>query len=178
MSIESVMPSNHLIVCHPLLLLPQSFPASGSFPMSQLFASGGQSVGVSASASDLLMNIQDWSPLGWTGLVPLQFRGLSRVFSNITVQKHQFFGAQLSFYFNSPIHTWLLEKNHSFDKMNLCWQSNFSAFNMLFRLVIAFLPRSKRLLTSWLQSPSAVILKPKKIKSLLFPLFSHLFVMK
>ena len=80
----------------PFSSCPQSFPASESFQMSQLFASGGQSVGVSASASVLPMNIQDWSPLGWTGLISLQSKGLSRVFSNTTVQKHQFFSAQLS----------------------------------------------------------------------------------
>ena len=74
----------------------QSFPASGSFPMSQFFTSGGQSIGVSASTSVLPMNIQDWSPLGWTGWISLQSKGLSRLFSNTTVQKHQFFGAQLS----------------------------------------------------------------------------------
>ena len=74
----------------------QSFPASGSFPMSQFFASGGQSIGVSASTSVFLMNIQDWSPLGWTGWISLPSKGLSRVFSNTTVQKHQFFGVQLS----------------------------------------------------------------------------------
>ena len=96
MSIESVMPSNHLILCHPLLLRFQSFPGSGYFQMSQLFASGGQSIGVSASASVLPMNTQDWSPLGWTGWISLQSKGLWRVFSNTTVQKHQFFGAQLS----------------------------------------------------------------------------------
>ena len=88
----------------------QSFPASGSFQISQLFASGGQSIGVSASASVLPMNIQDLFPIGWTGLVSLQSRGLSRVFSNTTVQKHQFLGAQLSLYSNSHIHIWLLEK--------------------------------------------------------------------
>ena len=88
----------------------QSFPASGSFPMSQLFASGGQRIGVSASASGLPMNIQDWFPLGWTGWISLQSKGLSRVFSNTTVQKHQFFGAQLSSQSNSQIHTWPLEK--------------------------------------------------------------------
>ena len=90
--------------CHPAISssvvpfssCPQSFPASGSFPTSQLFAWGGQSIGVSASASVLPMNIQDWSPLGWTGWISLQSKGLSRVFSNTTVQKHQFFGAQLS----------------------------------------------------------------------------------
>ena len=93
MSIESVMPSNHLILCHPLLLRPLSFPASGSFPVSQFFTSGSQSIGVSALASVLPMNIQDWFPLGWTGLTYLQFKGLSRVFFNTTVQKHQFFGS-------------------------------------------------------------------------------------
>ena len=88
----------------------QSFPASGSFQMSQFFDSGGQSIGVSASTSVLPMNIQDWFPLGWTGWISLQFKGLSRVFSNTTVQKHQFFSTQLSFWSNSHIHTWLLEK--------------------------------------------------------------------
>ena len=88
----------------------QSFSASGSFQMSQLFTSGGQSIGVSASVSVLPMNTQDWSPLGWTGWISLQSKGLWRVFSNTTVQKHQFFGAQLSSPSNSHIHTWLLEK--------------------------------------------------------------------
>ena len=88
----------------------QSFPASGSFQMSQFFTSGGQSIGVSASASILTMNIQDLFLLGWTGLIFLQSKGLSRVFSNITVQKHQLFGAQLSLRSNSHIHTWPLEK--------------------------------------------------------------------
>ena len=88
----------------------QSFPASGSFQMSPFFASGGQSIGVSASMSVLPMNTQDWSPLGWTGWISLQSKGLSRVFSNTTVQKHKFSGAQLSLQSNSHIHTWLLEK--------------------------------------------------------------------
>ena len=96
MSIESVMPSNHLILCYPLLLLPSIFPASGSFQMSQLVASGGQSIGVSASTSVLPMNTQDWSPLGWTGWISLHSKGISRVFPNTTVQKHQFFSIQLS----------------------------------------------------------------------------------
>ena len=96
MSIESGMPSNHLILCHLLRLLPQSFPSSGSFPRSQFFASGGQSIRVSASVTVLPMTIQDWSPLGWTGWISLQSKGLSRVFSNTTVQKHQSFSAQLS----------------------------------------------------------------------------------
>ena len=92
MSIKLVMPSNHLILCCPLLFPPPIFPASGSFPMGWFFASGGQSIGVSASASVLPMNIQDWFPLGWTGWISLQSKGLS----NITVQRHQFFGTQLS----------------------------------------------------------------------------------
>ena len=94
----------------PFSSCPQSLPASGSFPMSQLFASGGQSIGVSASTSVLPMNTQDWSPLRWTGWISLQSKGLSRVFPNTTVQKHQFFGAQLSSQSNSHIHTWLQEK--------------------------------------------------------------------
>ena len=104
--------------CHPAISssvvpfssCPQSLPASGSFPMSQLFALGGQSIGVSASASVLPLNTQDWSPLGWTGWISLQSKGLSRVFSNTTIQKHQFFGAQLSSQSNSYIHIWPLEK--------------------------------------------------------------------
>ena len=107
MCIESVMPSCHLI---PFSSCPQSLPASGSFPMSQLFAWGGQRIGVSASASVLPMNTQDWSPLGWTGWISLQSKGLSRVSPSTTVQKHEFFGAQLSSQSNSHIHTWPLEK--------------------------------------------------------------------
>ena len=104
--------------CHPAISssvilfssCPQSLPASGSFQMSQLFASGGQSTGVSASTSVPPMNTQDWSPLGWTGWTSFQSKGLSRVFINTTVQKHQFFGTQLSSQSNSHIHTWPLEK--------------------------------------------------------------------
>ena len=96
MSIALVMPSNHLILCGPLLLLPSIFPASVSLPMSRFFASGGQSIRVSALASVLPMNIQDWFPLGCTGWISLQSKGLSRVFSNTTVQKHQFFSSHLS----------------------------------------------------------------------------------
>ena len=109
-SIESVMPSNHLILYHPLLLSPSIFPSIRSFPMSQFFALGGQRIGVSASISVLPMNIQDWFPLGWTGWISLLSKGLLRVFSNTTVQKHQFFSAQLSLQSNSQIHAWLLEK--------------------------------------------------------------------
>ena len=104
--------------CHPIMsssVVPfssclLSFPASGSFQMSQLFALGGQSIGVSVSTSILPMNTWDWSPLGWTGWISLKSKGLSRVFSNTTVQKHQFFGAQLSSQSNSHIHTWPQEK--------------------------------------------------------------------
>ena len=102
MSTESVMPSSHLILCRPLLLLSPSFPALGSFPMSQLFAWGSQSIGVSASTSILQMNTQDWSPLGWTGWISLQSKGLWRVFSNTTSSKasilrhSDFFTVQLS----------------------------------------------------------------------------------
>ena len=110
MSIELVMPSNHLILYRPLLLLPSIFPSIRSFQMSQCFSSGGPSIGVSASASVLPMNIQDWSPLGWTGWISLQSKGLSRVFSSTTVQKHRFFGTRLSSQSNSHIHTWLLKK--------------------------------------------------------------------
>ena len=104
--------------CHPAISsyivpfssCPQSLPASGSFPMSQLVTWGGQSIGVSASASVLPMNTQDWSPLGWTGWISWQSKELTRIFSSTTVQKHQFFGTQLSSQSNSHIHTWPLEK--------------------------------------------------------------------
>ena len=94
----------------PFSSCPQSLPASESFPMSQLFTWGHQSTGVSALVSFLPKNTQGWSPLEWTGWISLQSRGLSRVFYNTTIQKQQFFGAQLSSKSNSPIHTWLLEK--------------------------------------------------------------------
>ena len=110
MSIKLVMPSNHLILGRPLLLLHSIFLSIGSFQMSQLFASGGQGIGVSVSTSVFPMNTQDWSPLGWTGWISLQSKGLSRVFSNTTGQKHQFFGTQPSSQSNSHIHTWPQEK--------------------------------------------------------------------
>ena len=104
--------------CHPTIsssmdpssCLQSSFPALGSFQMSPFLTSDGQSIGVSASASVLPINIQDWFPLGWTGLLCLMSKGFSKVFSNTTVQNHQFFSAQLSLWFNSHIHTWLLGK--------------------------------------------------------------------
>ena len=102
-SIESVMPSNHLICCRPLLL-PLIFPSIRVFHKSQFGTSGGQNIGASASASVLPMDIQYWVPLGWTGLMSLQSKGLSRVFSNTTVQKHQIFGIQyLSFLYSSAL---------------------------------------------------------------------------
>ena len=119
--------------CHPTISssvapfssCPQSFPAPGSFPMSQLFTSRGQSIG--ASASVLPMNVQGWFPLGWTGWISLQSKGPSRVFSNTTVQNQQFFSTQPSLWSNCHIHTWPLEKPW-FDYMDLCWQSDVSAF--------------------------------------------------
>ena len=126
--------------CHPTIsssIIPfsclQPFPALGSLPRSQFFVSGGQSIGVSTSASGLPMNIQDWFPLGLTSLISLQSKGLSRVLSNTTVQKPQFFGAQLSLWYNSHIRTWLHEKN-MFGSSLAKW----CLFNMLSRFVIAF----------------------------------------
>ena len=120
--------------CHPTVSsstapfssCPLSFPASGTFHMSRLFASGGQTFGASASASVLPMNIQGWFPLGLNGLITLLSKEFSRVFSS-PFQKHQFFSAQSSFWYSSHMCTWLLE-NHSFDYTDLCWQSDVSAF--------------------------------------------------
>ena len=120
--------------CHPTItfsVVPfssclQSFPASGSFPMSWFFPSGGQSIGTSASASVLPMNIQDWFSLGWTSWISLQSKGLSRVFSNTTVQEHQLFNAQLCLWFTSHIHTRLLGKPLLWLE-DFCWQ-NVSVF--------------------------------------------------
>ena len=113
MFIELVKPPNYLILCLPFSFCPQSFPASGSFPKSQLFTSDGQSIGTSASASVLTMNIQGWFLLGLTGLISLQSKGLSRVLPNTKIQKHQFSSAKPSLWSNSHIHTWLLEIYHS-----------------------------------------------------------------
>ena len=141
--------------CHPTIsssviafsFWSQSFPASGSFQMSQPFASGGQSIGATASTSVLPMNTQDWSPLGWTGWITVHSKGLSRVFSNTTVQKHHFFSTQL---LNSPtlisIHDYW--KNHSLTRQTFVGKVMSLIFNMLSRLVITFLPRSRYLLIS------------------------------
>ena len=122
----------------------QSVPASESFPMNQFFASGGQSIGVSASTSVLPMNTQDWSHLGWTGWISLQSKGLSRVFSNTTVQKHQFFGTQL---LQSPTLT-SIHDHIALTRWTFVGKVVSLIFNMLSRLLMTFLPRSKRLLIS------------------------------
>ena len=116
----------------------QSFPATGSFPMSQFFTLGGQSIGASASASVLPMNIQDWFPLGLTGWISLQSKGLSRVFSNTTVQKHQFFGTQPSLWSNSHIHTLTSGKTIALIRWTFVGKVMCLLFNMLSKLVIAF----------------------------------------
>ena len=132
--------------------------------MSQFFTSGGQSIEVSASTLVPTMNIQDWFPLGWTGWISLQSKGLSRVFSNAIVQKHQFFGAQDYFFFifqlSHPCMT--TGKTIPLTRQTFVGKVMSLLFNMLSRLVIIFLPRSKHLLISLLQSPSAVINEPKK----------------
>ena len=152
--------------CHPTIsssVIPfsscsQSFPASGSFPMSPFFTSDGQSIGVSASASVLPMNIQDWFPLGWTGWISLQSKGLSRAFYNTAVQKHQFFW-HLAFFMVQLLHPYLTTgKTIALSRQTFVGKVLSLLFNTLSRLVITFLPRNKHLLISWLQSPSTVIL--------------------
>ena len=148
-STESVMPSNHLILFHPFSSCPQTFPASWSFPVSQLFTSGGQSFEASVSAPVLPMNIQGWFPLELRDLLFFLSRGLSRVFSRTTVWKHQFFGAE---HFYGPT----LISVHDYWKTVALTIWTFASevmclfFNMLSGFVIAFLPRSKHLLISWL----------------------------
>ena len=141
MSTESVMPSNHLILCHPLLLLPSIFPSIRVFSNELLFASGGQSIGASALASVLPKNVQDWFPLGLTGLISLLSKGLWRVLSGTTVQKHPFNSHPL-LWSNSHIHTWLLEKPLLWLFVNKVMSQ---LFNMLSSFVIAVPPRSKHL---------------------------------
>ena len=128
MSIESVMLSNQFILCCPLLFLPSIFPSIRVFSSELALCIKWPKYGASASASVLPMNVQGWFPLGLTALISLQSKGFSRVFSSTMIQKHQFFGIQPSLWSNSHIHTWLLEKNHSFDYVDLCWQSDVSAF--------------------------------------------------
>ena len=158
--------------CHPTISpsvdpsfsCPQSFPASGSFPVSWLFTSGGQSIGVSASASDLSVNIQGWFPLGLTGLISLLSKGSQESFP--VPQFETFNSSAFSLLYSSTlicVHDYW--KNHSLTRWTVISKVMSLLFNTLSRLVTTFLPRSKGLLISWLQSPSAVILKPKKIKS-------------
>ena len=154
----------------PFSSLLQSFPASGSFQMSQFFTSGDQSIGVSASTSVLPMNTQDGSPLGWTGWISLQSKGLSSLLQHHSsketiLRPSDFFMVQLSHPYMTTGKTIALTRWTFVGKvMSLL-------FNTLCRLVITFLPRSKRILISWLQSPSAVILEPKKIVSHCFPIY-------
>ena len=142
--------------CHPTISssvapfssCPQSFPASGSFPLSQSFASGGQSIRASASVSVLPMNIQGWFPLGLTGLISLLSKGLSRVFSSTTVQKHRFFSTQLSLWTSSHTCIWLLKKTTALTIWTFVSKMISLLFNTLSKFVIVFLPRIKHLLIS------------------------------
>ena len=170
--------------CHPIISpsvvpfssCPQSFSASGSFPMSWPFTSGGQSIG--ASASVLPVNSQSWFPLGLTGLISLLSKGLSRVFFSTTIRKHQLFNAQPSLWSTlTSLHDYW--KHRSFDYIDLSWQWDALLFNVLSRFVTAFLPRSKHLLIWRLQSPSPVIFRAQENKiCLCFHIFPHIFVMK
>ena len=158
--------------CHPTIsssVVPfssclQTFPALRSFLVSQLFVSGDQSIGVSASASVLIMNIQDWFPLGLTGLISLLSKGLSRVFSSTTVWKHQFFSAQ-AFLWSSSHSIYDYWENQSFYIRTFVGKVRSLLFDTLSRFFKAFLPRSKHLSISWLLSQCAEILKSTKTKS-------------
>ena len=156
----------------PFSSCPQSFPGSGSFLMSQLCTSGGQSIGAWASASVLPVNIQDWFPLGWTGWISLQSKGLSRVFSNTTIQKASVVQCS-TFFMVQHSHPYMTTGKTRALMMQTCVREVMSLlFNMLSRSVIAFLSRSKRVYISWLQSSSSVILEPKKIRSVIVFTFS------
>ena len=156
--------------CHPTISssvipfssCPQSFPASGSFLMSQLFAWGGQSFGVSASPSVLPMNTQDWSPLEWTGWISLQSKGLKSLLHHHSSRASVFWPSAF-FIVQLPHSCMTTGKTIALTRWTLVGKVMSLLFNMLSRLVITFLPRSKHLLISWLQSPSAVILEPKKM---------------
>ena len=175
MSIESVMPSNHLILCCSFSFCLQSFPAAGSFPTSQVFVWVGQNTRTSASASVLPVNIQGWFPLGLTGLISLLSKGLLRVFSSTTIRKHQFFSN--SFFMVQLSHPYMTTwKTIALIVWTFVGRVMSLLFNMLSRFFIAFLPKSKHLLISWLHSPSTVILEPKKIKSVSFHFSPHVFV--
>ena len=143
MSIDSMMPTNHLTFYCPLLLLPSIFPSIRVFSNEKLFASGGQRIGVSASASVLPMNIQD-CPLGLTGWISSRSKELSRVFSSTTIQKHPFFGAQPSLWLISHISYMTTGKPIALTRQTFVGKVISLLFNKLSRLVIAFFPRSKR----------------------------------
>ena len=171
-SIELVMTSNHLILCLPnLLLLLQSFLASGSFPMSWLFTAGGQSIGASASALVIPMNIQSWFPVGLTDLTLKSLLQCHSMKASI-LQHSAFFIVQLSHLYTTAGETIALTIQMFVGKVM------FLLFSTLSRLIIASAPRSKCLLISWLQILSTVILKPKKIKSVTFPTFPPFIAMK
>ena len=173
MSTKLVMLFDHLILCRALLLLPQSFPVSRPYLMSWLFTSGSQSIGLSASASVLPMKIQDWFLQDWQVGSPCSPRDSQE--SSLTPQFNSIKSSALSL-LHGPTLTSIHDywKNNSFDNMDLCQQSDVLLFNMMSSLVTAFLPRSQRLLISWLQTPSIVILEPKKIKSVTASTFSYL----
>ena len=163
--------------CHPTIsssvtpFCPQSFPASESFPVSWLFASGGQSIGALASAPVLPMNIQDWSPLWRTGLISLQSKGLSRVFS--APQLECINSSMLSIFYGPALTSYMTTgKTIALTMRTFVGKVISLLFNTFSRFVITFLPRSKRLLISWLKSLSTVILEPKKIKSVTVYTFS------
>ena len=160
MSIESLIPSNHLILCLPLLLLPSIFPSIKIFPMGWFCASDGQNIGASASA--IPKNSQGWFPLGLMGLISLLSKAVSRAFSNTAIWKHDFFGTQPSLWSNS--HPYMTTgKTRALTTWIFVSKVMSLLFNTLSNFVIAFLLSSKCLLISWLQSPSIVILEPKKI---------------
>ena len=160
-SIESVMPSDHLILCCPLLLPPSIFLSIRVFSNELALHIRQPNYWTSGSASVLLMNIQDWFPLGLTGWIPLQSKGLSRVFSSATIQKHQFLALN---FLHGPTLTSIHDnwKTIALTRWTFVGKVMTLLFNMLSRLLIAFLPRRKCLLISWLQSPSAVIWSPRK----------------
>ena len=171
------MPSNHLILCHPLLLLPLIFPSIRILSNESTLVSGSQSIEVSASASVLPMNIQGWFLIGLTGLISLLFKGLPRVFSNTTVQKHQFFVAQP---FYNPTVTSIHDywKSHNFGIQTFVGKVMSLIFNTLSRFFKAILPRSKCLLISWMHLLTAIILEPRRWNLTLFSHIPHLFAMK
>ena len=169
MSIELVMPSNHLILCSSLLLLPSNFPSIRVLSNELALYMRWPKYWSFNFSIVLPMNIRGWFSFGLTGLISLLIKGFSIVFSSTTVWKHQFFGAQPCLWY---IHIWLLKKTIALTICTFVSTMMSLFFNILSRIFIAFLPRSKCFLISWLQWLSAVILEPKKIKSLTVPIVS------